>query len=102
MDLWVRECARGSDVSSGGSPGGSGGSLTAVQLSDIQLEICKLVKKDPRITVNQMSAVLAIAKRTLERNLSKMQKLGVLIREGNTSAGHWVVLTDMIAGWWKK
>lgn len=90
-----------SDGSYGGS-GGSGGSLAVVQLSDIQIKICKLVKKNPRITVNQMSEVLAVAKRTLERNLSKMQQMGVLIREGNTSAGHWVVLTEMIAGLGKK
>lgn len=89
-------------VTSDGSYGGSGGSLAVVQLSDIQIKICKLVKKNPRITVNQMSEVLAVAKRTLERNLSKMQQMGVLIREGNTSAGHWVVLTEMIAGLGKK
>lgn len=33
-----------------------------------------------------------VVKRTIERNLAAMQKMGVLIREGNTSAGHWVIV----------
>lgn len=81
-----------SDVSSGGS---SGGSLAAVQLSDKQREICELVKNNSRITVSQMAVVLAVAKRTLERNLAAMQKMGVLLREGNTSAGRWVLLINI-------
>lgn len=35
---------------------------------------------------------MSVAKRTLERDLAAMQKMGVLIREGNTSAGRWVLL----------
>ena len=41
-----------------------------------------------------MSVVLSVAKRTVERDLSDIQKKGVLIREGNTSAGHWVVIGE--------
>jgi len=81
---------------SGGKIGGSGGNLAAVQLTDTQKQICDAIRKDPEITVSQMSAVLSIAKRTLERNLSNMQKMGVLKHEGNTSAGHWVILNDNI------
>ena len=42
--------------------------------------------------VGSMSVVLSVVKRTIERNLAAMQKKGVLIREGNTSADHWIVL----------
>ena len=34
--------------------------------------------------------VLSVVKRTVERDLADLQKKGVLIREGNTSAGHWI------------
>ncbi len=37
-----------------------------------------------------LSAVLSVVKRTVERDLADLQKKGVLIREGNTSAGHWI------------
>ena len=60
------------------------------------------MKSYNRISTQQMSVVLSVVKRTIERDLSAMQKMGVLIREGNTSAGHWVVLTEMIAGLGKK
>ena len=39
-----------------------------------------------------MSVVLSVVKRTVERDLNSMQKKGVLLREGNTSTGRWVLL----------
>ena len=81
---------------SGGKNGGSGGNLAVTQLTETQKKICDAIQKDPGITVSQMSTVLSIAKRTLERNLSNMQKMGVLKHEGNTSAGHWVILNNNI------
>ena len=75
-----------SDVSS------SVGSLSVVQLTERQKKICELISKNPFISTQQMSVVLSVVKRTVERDLSAMQKKGVLIREGNTSAGRWVVI----------
>lgn len=37
---------------------------------------------------------LAVAKRTLERNLADLQKKGILSRTGNTSAGRWMLLKE--------
>ena len=37
---------------------------------------------------------LAVAKRTLERNLADLQKKGILCRTGNTSAGRWMLLKE--------
>lgn len=82
---------RGYDIVSGGS---SGGRLAVVQLSDKQKEICKTLRVNPKMTVSQLAEVLAVAKRTLERELANLQKMGVLVREGNTSAGHWVLLIE--------
>ena len=78
----------------GGSSGGSGGSLAVVQLSERQKKICEAIKSNPRVTVAKMAAELSIAKRTLERELAALQKTGVLVREGNTSAGHWVFIKE--------
>lgn len=76
----------------GGSFGGSGGSLAVVQLSERQRRICYTIKNNPKVTVEQMAVALSVAKRTLERELAVLQKMGVLVREGNTSAGHWVII----------
>ena len=67
-------------------------SLSVVQLSERQKKICDLINKKPFISSKQMSVVLSVVHRTVQRDLSAMQKIGVLLREGNTSAGHWVVL----------
>ena len=72
--------------------GSSVGSLSVVQLTERQKKIRELIDENPFISTQQMSVVLSVVKRTVERDLSDMQKKGVLIREGNTSAGHWVVL----------
>lgn len=81
-----------SATNNGGNFGGSGGSLAVVQLSERQRRICNTIKGNPKVTVEQMASALSIAKRTLERELSALQKMGVLLREGNTSAGHWVII----------
>ena len=66
--------------------------MSVVQLTERQQKNCELIKKDSFISAQQMSVVLSVVKRTIERDLADMQKKGVLIREGNTSAGHWIVL----------
>lgn len=67
------------------------GSMSAVQLTERQKEILDLIIKDSFISAQQMSVVLSVVKRTIERDLAAMQKKGILLREGNTSAGHWVI-----------
>ena len=79
----------GSNVSSDVS------SLSVVQLSERQKKICKLIKSDAYISGKRMSVVLSVAPRTIWRDLAVMQKMGVLLREGNTSAGRWVLLVDI-------
>ena len=70
------------------------GSLSVVQLTDRQKKIRELILKDSFISTQEMSEVLSVVKRTVERDLADMRKKRVLIREGNTSAGHWVLLID--------
>lgn len=79
----------GSDVGSDVS------SLSVVQLTDRQREICKLIHDDEYISGDKMSVVLSVAPRTIWRDLAAMQKKGVLLREGNTSAGRWVLLIKL-------
>lgn len=69
-------------------------SLSPVQLSERQKKICRLIKENPFISAQQLSLVLSVVTRTVKRDLSDMQKKGALIREGNTSAGHWVVIGE--------
>lgn len=58
------------------------------------MKIYELIKKNPRISASEMSPVLSVVTKTIKRDLVDIQKKGVLLREGNTSAGHWVLLID--------
>lgn len=69
-------------------------SLSPVQLTDRQKEISKMMLNNPRISVKEMSLVLSLAERTIKRDVAAMQKRGLLVREGNTSVGHWVVIKE--------
>jgi len=80
----------GSDVSS--SVTSHVTSLLPVQLSERQKKICELITDNAYISGERMSVVLSVASRTIWRDHAALQKMGVLLREGNTSAGRWVLL----------
>lgn len=71
---------------------GSVTSLSPVKLTDRQKEIYRMIKDNPRVSVKEMSLVLSLVERTIKRDIAAMQKMGILVREGNTSAGHWVII----------
>lgn len=89
---FVRIVSGGNVTSDVTSDGSSFGSLSGVQLTERQKKICEMIKRNSRISVKEMSLVLSLVERTIKRDLAAMQKKGVLIREGNTSAGHWIVV----------
>lgn len=68
------------------------GSLSEVKLTDRQKDICKLLLVNPKVSAKAMSEVLSVVQRTIERELSSMQKNGFIRHEGNTSAGRWIIL----------
>lgn len=79
----------------GSGVGSDVGSRSPVQLTERQKEIVRLIRNNDQISVADMSVVMSVVKRTLERELAKMQTMGIIAHEGNTSAGRWVVLIDM-------
>ncbi len=83
-----------SDENENVNVGSDVGSLSVVQLTERQKEIIRLIKENPIMSSQQMSVVLSVVKRTIERDLADLQKKGVLSREGKTSAGRWVLLKE--------
>ena len=47
------------------------------------------------MSATEMSVILSVVKRTIERDLADLQKKGVIIREGSAKAGHWVLLKQI-------
>ena len=63
------------------------GDMSETKLTERQQKILNLIKESPTITGKQMSEALSVSQRTIERDLSAMQKKGVLKREGKDNDG---------------
>ncbi len=66
--------------------------MSETKLTERQQKILNLVKESPTITGKQMSEMLSVSQRTIERDLSALQKIGILKHEGKDNDGVWVVL----------
>ena len=69
--------------------------MSETQLTERQREMANIIKENARITAKALSEVLSVVPRTIERDLSELQKEGVIIREGSKTAGHWVLLKQI-------
>lgn len=68
------------------------GDISEIKLTERQQDIIHLISKTPSISAKKMSETLSVSSRTVERDLSTLQKKGVLKREGKDNAGVWIVL----------
>ena len=69
------------------------GDMSETKLIERQQKILNLIKESPTITGRQMSDTLSVSQRTIERDLSALQKIGVLKREGKDNDGVWIICT---------
>ena len=67
------------------------GDMSETKLTECQQKILNLIKESPTITGKQMSETLSVSQRTIERDLSTLQKKGVLKREGKDNNGKWII-----------
>ena len=70
--------------------------MSESKLSERQQKILNLIKESPTITGKQMSETLSVSQRTIERDLSALQKHGVLKREGKDNDGVWVIVKNNV------
>ncbi|MBR5634636.1 MAG: HTH domain-containing protein, partial [Prevotella sp.] len=68
------------------------GDMSETKLTERQRIILDLVKNSPTISARQMSEMLSVSQRTVERDLSLLKKMGILKREGKDNDGMWVML----------
>jgi ATP-dependent DNA helicase RecG len=62
------------------------------KLTERQHNILNLIKKSPTITGRQMSEILSVSQRTIERDLANLQNNGILKHEGKDNDGAWVIV----------
>ena len=75
--------------------GSHDGNVSETKLTERQQKILVLVKESPTISGRQMSEILSVSQRTIERDLSTMQKNGILKHEGKDNDGCWQILITM-------
>ena len=66
--------------------------MSETKLPERQQKILNLIKESPTITGKQMSEILSVSQRTIERDLSALQKLSILKHEGKDNDGAWVIV----------
>ena len=68
------------------------GDMSETKLTERQQKILNLIKESPTITGKQMSETLSVSQRTIERDLSTMQNMGIIKHEGKDNSGVWIVI----------
>ena len=66
--------------------------MSETKLTERQQKILNLIKESPTITGRQMSETLSVSQRTIERDLSALQKNGVLKLVGKDNDGKWIII----------
>lgn len=72
------------------------GDMSETKLTERQQRIINLIKESPTITGRQMSETLSVSQRTIERDLSVMQKVGVLKHKGKDNDGMWAIVKNNV------
>ena len=49
------------------------------------------IKENPQITIPELSSILNVTDRTVERQISKLKEIGLIKREGGRKKGYWIV-----------
>jgi ATP-dependent DNA helicase RecG len=68
------------------------GDTTRKKLTERQNNILNIIKESPTISGRNMSEMLSVSQRTIERDLSYLQALGILKHEGKDNDGMWVIV----------
>ena len=71
------------------------GDMSEMKLTARQRLIVAIIHSNPSVSAKQMSEILSVTSRTIERDLSAMQKAGIIRHEGTDNAGVWVVLEGL-------
>ena len=76
----------------GDNVGGDVGGLNTAKLTERQRKMREMMQRNPQISASEMSEVLSVTRRTIERDIAFMHKVGIIIREGNVKSGRWVLV----------
>ena len=67
------------------------GEMSEMKLTERQQNILKLIKESPTISAKQMSEILSVTQRTIERDIATLRKKKKLKRAGSDNNGKWII-----------
>jgi len=77
----------------GGNVGGNVGDNVGDNVGYSRLmKVLDLMKRNNQISAKQIAIQLSVTDRTIERDIEKLKKQGMLLRIGNEKIGHWEIL----------
>ena len=62
-----------------------------VKLNKTQTSILKEIDKKPEITIDELSKLISVETRTIERNIRQLKEKNLLERKGSDKNGEWVI-----------
>jgi len=68
------------------------------QLTERQRLILDMIRDDNSVTIPEMSRKANVTERTIKRDITKLQELHLLKRDGGRKEGRWVTVTDALFG----
>ncbi len=68
------------------------GDSSESKLTERQEKILNIIKESPTTSGRKMSEMLSVSQRTIERDLSALQKMGILKHEGKDNDGVWQII----------
>ena len=63
-----------------------------VKLNKIEIAILEAIKKNKKVTREQIAGTLNVSLITVKRALQKLKEMGLIERTGSDKSGHWEIL----------
>jgi len=69
-------------------------SVKTVPTGKTSVKILEVIRQNKEITIPELSASIGVSKRSIERNIQKLQHEKILLRIGPDKGGHWEVIEE--------
>ena len=70
-----------------------------MKLSERQADILMMIAEDDTLTSQKIAQKTGVSQRTILKDLTELQSVGILVREGGRKDGRWVIVTDNKKKW---
>ena len=62
-----------------------------LNVQDRRKRLLELISANASISIAELALIMAVTKRTVERDISRLKEHGYISREGNSKSGYWRV-----------